>query len=243
MESTVPLATRLWRPPRSWLKPSLASNGRCSSNRWSLCRRAPKCRGRKESMEKFTIYTGTTVPLMNDNIDTDQILLAFAKLIDKKRLWGNTHTCLALFGWPIYWGSVCLLSQNTARQPFWSLVTILGLGLSEHAAWALLRYGFKRVVIAGSFGDIHYNNELNNGMLPIVQPLEEFVKKLAGFSRRISDGGFGRTEDPLTCWRVSLWRSVKIGSTNCSIDWMISGLRFSTKTWFQLMRRTGQLAA
>ena len=25
-------------------------------------------------MEKFTIYTGTTVPLMNDNIDTDQIL-------------------------------------------------------------------------------------------------------------------------------------------------------------------------
>lgn len=31
----------------------------------------------------------------------------------------------------------------------------------EHAAWALADYGFK-VVIAGSFGDIHYNNELNN---------------------------------------------------------------------------------
>ena len=27
-------------------------------------------------------------------------------------------------------------------------------------------------MIAGSFGDIHYNNELNNGMLPIVQPRE-----------------------------------------------------------------------
>ena len=49
--------------------------------------------------------------------------------------------------------------------------TILVLVLSEHAAWALAWYGFK-VVIAGSFGDIHYNNELNNGMLPIVQPLE-----------------------------------------------------------------------
>ena len=36
---------------------------------------------------------------------------------------------------------------------------------------ALADYGFK-VVIAGSFGDIHYNNELNNGMLPIVQPIE-----------------------------------------------------------------------
>lgn len=27
-------------------------------------------------------------------------------------------------------------------------------------------------MIAGSFSDIHYNNELKNGMLPIVQPLE-----------------------------------------------------------------------
>lgn len=38
-------------------------------------------------MEKFIIYTGTTVPLMNDNIDTDQILpKQFLKLIDKKAL-------------------------------------------------------------------------------------------------------------------------------------------------------------
>ncbi|RKV69716.1 MAG: 3-isopropylmalate dehydratase small subunit, partial [Streptococcus sp.] len=53
-----------------------------------------------------------------------------------------------------------------------------GAGSSrEHAAWALADYGFK-VVIAGSFGDIHYNNELNNGMLPIVQP-REVREKLA----------------------------------------------------------------
>lgn len=43
----------------------------------------------------------------------------------------------------------------------------------EHAAWALANYGFK-VVIAGTFGDIHYNN----GMLPIVQP-REVREKLA----------------------------------------------------------------
>ena len=47
----------------------------------------------------------------------------------------------------------------------------------EHAAWALADYGFK-VVIAGSFGDIHYNNELNNDLLPIVQP-REVREKLA----------------------------------------------------------------
>ncbi|HHA7721341.1 TPA: 3-isopropylmalate dehydratase small subunit [Streptococcus pneumoniae] len=45
----------------------------------------------------------------------------------------------------------------------------------EYAAWALADYGFK-VVIAGSFGDIHYNNELNNGMLPIVQPREKLAQ-------------------------------------------------------------------
>lgn len=43
----------------------------------------------------------------------------------------------------------------------------------EHAAWVLADYGFK-VVIAGSFGDIHYNN----GLLPIVQP-REVREKLA----------------------------------------------------------------
>lgn len=52
-----------------------------------------------------------------------------------------------------------------------------GRVFEEHAAWVLADYGFK-VVIAGSFGDIHYNNELNNGLLPIVQP-REVREKLA----------------------------------------------------------------
>ena len=40
--------------------------------------------------------------------------------------------------------------------------------------------GFK-VIIAGSFGDIHYNNDLNNGILPIVQP-REVREKLAALA-------------------------------------------------------------
>ena len=71
-------------------------------------------------MEKFTIYTGTTVPLMNDNIDTDQILpKQFLKLIDKKVL-GNTSCMLGA----IWMTSILriqilsLTSQNTARRPF-----------------------------------------------------------------------------------------------------------------------------
>ena len=36
-------------------------------------------------MEKFTVYTGKSVPLMNDNIDTDQLIpKQFLKAVDKK---------------------------------------------------------------------------------------------------------------------------------------------------------------
>ena len=39
-------------------------------------------------MEKFTVYTGKSVPLMNDNIDTDQLIpKQFLKAVDKKRFW------------------------------------------------------------------------------------------------------------------------------------------------------------
>jgi 3-isopropylmalate/(R)-2-methylmalate dehydratase small subunit len=36
----------------------------------------------------------------------------------------------------------------------------------EHAAWAILDYGF-RTVIAPSFADIFYNNCIKNGILPV----------------------------------------------------------------------------
>jgi 3-isopropylmalate/(R)-2-methylmalate dehydratase small subunit len=47
-----------------------------------------------------------------------------------------------------------------------------GCGSSrEGAVYALLDYGI-RAVIAPSFGDIHYANELQNGMLPVTLPEE-----------------------------------------------------------------------
>ncbi|NQH32664.1 3-isopropylmalate dehydratase small subunit [Streptococcus suis] len=134
-------------------------------------------------MEKFTIYSGTTVPLMNDNIDTDQILpKQFLKLIDKKG-----------FGKYLMYEWRYLDNKYTEDPDFifntapYRQATILitgdnfGAGSSrEHAAWALADYGFK-VIIAGSFGDIHYNNDLNNGILPIVQP-REVREKLAALA-------------------------------------------------------------
>src|SRR5262249_59102182 len=45
-----------------------------------------------------------------------------------------------------------------------------GCGSSrEHAVWALYDFGI-RTVIAPSFGDIFFNNSLQNGLLPVALP-------------------------------------------------------------------------
>ena len=52
-----------------------------------------------------------------------------------------------------------------------------GCGSSrEHAAWAILDYGFK-AVISSFFADIFKNNALNNGLLPVTVS-EVFLQKI-----------------------------------------------------------------
>ena len=52
-----------------------------------------------------------------------------------------------------------------------------GCGSSrEGAVYSMMDYGL-RAVIAASFGDIHYANEIQNGMLPVTLP-QEVCKKL-----------------------------------------------------------------
>ncbi|HFR3590827.1 3-isopropylmalate dehydratase small subunit [Streptococcus suis] len=134
-------------------------------------------------MHQFTTWTGTTVPLINDNIDTDQLLpKQFLKLIDKKGF-GK----YLLYAWRYLDDNYTDNPDFILNQPEYQGASILisgdnfGAGSSrEHAAWALADYGFK-VIIAGSFGDIHYTNDLNNGILPIVQP-REVREKLAALA-------------------------------------------------------------
>ncbi|MDR0846267.1 MAG: 3-isopropylmalate dehydratase small subunit [Lactobacillales bacterium] len=122
-------------------------------------------------MEKFTIYTGTSVPIMNDNIDTD-ILIPKTYLANvTKEGYGKN-----LFDEWRYLETGAANPDFVLNKPEYANATILvagdnfGCGSSrEHAAWALLDYGFK-VIIAGGFSDIHYMNELKNGLLPIVLP-------------------------------------------------------------------------
>ena len=129
-------------------------------------------------MQKFTTYKGTTVPLMNDNIDTDQIIpKQFLKAIDKKSFGKNLF-----FEWRYNGNNYEQKSEFILNNENYKNATILisgynfGSGSSrEHAAWALFDYGFK-VIIAGSFSDIFYNNAIKTGLLPIIQPRDVLIK-------------------------------------------------------------------
>lgn len=120
-------------------------------------------------MEKFTIHTGQSVPLMNDNIDTDQLIpKTYLKRVEKSGF-GEF-----LFDDWRYRADRSLNPDFILNHPDYQQATILvagdnfGSGSSrEHAAWALMDYGFK-AVIAGSFSDIFYMNATKNGLLPIV---------------------------------------------------------------------------
>jgi 3-isopropylmalate/(R)-2-methylmalate dehydratase small subunit len=135
-------------------------------------------------MEKFTKLISTAVPLSTENIDTDQIIPArFLKATDKKgfgdnvfRDWrfnndGSTNESFSLNN-PIYSGSILVAGNN------------FGCGSSrEHAAWALVGYGFK-VIISSFFADIFKGNALNNGLLP-VQVSSEYLQQLIAKTEEI----------------------------------------------------------
>ena len=128
-------------------------------------------------MKKFTTLVSSAVLLVNENIDTDQIIPArFLKATDRDgfgvnlfRDWkfqknGELNKEFALNN-PNYSGSILVSGNN------------FGCGSSrEHAAWALSDYGFK-VIVSSFFADIFKGNALNNGLLP-VQVSEAFLKSI-----------------------------------------------------------------
>lgn len=120
---------------------------------------------------KLTHIKSTAVPLLNENVDTDQIIPSrFLKATTREgfgdnlfRDWRfNPDGSLKEFvlNNPTYKGEILVAGKN------------FGSGSSrEHAAWALVDYGFK-AVISSFFGDIFKSNALNNSLLPIVIPQE-----------------------------------------------------------------------
>lgn len=136
-------------------------------------------------MEPFRVFKGTTVSLMEDNINTDQLLpSAYLNRI------GKTGFGQFLFDNWRYKDKVTreLNPDFPLNYPDRRNASILVTGDNfaggssrEHAVWALSGDGF-RVVIAGSFSDIFYMNSLKNGLLALTLPREdrEALAKLDG---------------------------------------------------------------
>jgi len=123
------------------------------------------------------------VPLPVENVDTDQIIPArFLKATTRDgfgknlfRDWRYESDDEAkpkadfVLNQPKFSGSILVAGKN------------FGCGSSrEHAAWALLDYGFKAVV-SSFFADIFKNNALNNGVLPVIVS-ELFLQKIFSLS-------------------------------------------------------------
>jgi 3-isopropylmalate/(R)-2-methylmalate dehydratase small subunit len=119
------------------------------------------------------------VPINMENIDTDQIIPArflkattkdgFGKNLFRDWRYENDDETKPKKDFPLnqsqFSGEILVAGKN------------FGCGSSrEHAAWAILDYGF-RVVVSSFFADIFKNNALNNGVLP-VQVSDDFLQKI-----------------------------------------------------------------
>lgn len=150
-------------------------------------------------MEKFTIHTGTAVPLRLSNVDTDQIIPA----MHLKRV-TRTGFADALFS---SWREDQAFVLNDESYSGASILVAgpeFGTGSSrEHAVWALRDWGF-RVVLAPRFGDIFRGNALKGGLLPVELELKA-IEEI-----------WGRIEaDPSTSITVDLAaRQVQVGGVN-----------------------------
>lgn len=124
-------------------------------------------------MKPFTSLTAVAAPFDLANVDTDKIIPA--RYLRKLRS-ANAGYDPYLFYDMRFDAEGRERPEFILNQPAYRTAGILvadlnfGCGSSrEGAVYALMDYGI-RAVIAASFGDIHYANEIQNGMLPVTLP-------------------------------------------------------------------------
>ena len=129
-------------------------------------------------MKPFTKITAVAAPIDMANVDTDKIVPArflrkargadYGKYLFhdiRYRADGSDNPGFILNQAPYRHAQILVAGDN------------FGCGSSrESAVWVLTDYGI-RSVIAPSFGDIHYGNALQNGLLPVRLP-DATVKNL-----------------------------------------------------------------
>ena len=126
-------------------------------------------------MKPFTTLTASAAPMEMANVDTDRVIpVRFLRKLRSDKAGYDPY----LFHDMRFDNDGREKPDFVLNQPAYRSAGILvaganfGCGSSrEGAVYALLDFGI-RAVIAPSFGDIHYANELQNGMLPVTLPEE-----------------------------------------------------------------------
>ena len=124
-------------------------------------------------MEPFISLRANAVPLVQDNIDTDQIIPA--RFLARPR--DDDHG-INFFRDLRFDAAGNEIPEFPLNRPSWRDARIILGGRNfacgssrENAVWALHGWG-ARAVIAPSFGDIFAINAVKNGVLPIILPAE-----------------------------------------------------------------------
>lgn len=119
------------------------------------------------NLNKIKTLISSAVPLPVENIDTDQIIPArFLKATSKKNFGENLFR-----DWRFNKKNELNLDFVLNNEKYSGEILVAGSNFGcgssrEHAAWALIDYGFK-VIISSFFADIFKMNALNNNILPI----------------------------------------------------------------------------
>ena len=129
-------------------------------------------------MEAFTKLTGLAVPLDMPNVDTNQICPTEFNKVPI----GDPFYPKIFFHYRRFNADGSEIPEFILNQePYRNAKIIVadrnwGGGSSrESAVYAIMAFGV-RAVIASSFGDIHFSNCLQNGLLPVILKQEDVVK-------------------------------------------------------------------
>ena len=130
-------------------------------------------------MDRFTVLEGIAAPLLRQNIDTDMII----RIERLRDLEGDALGPYFFENWRYKPNGEEQPDFVLNKRPYRNAKIMLGgenfaCGSSREAAvWAMKAFGM-RAVIAPSFGPIFYNNCFQNGILPVILPMDA-VRDLA----------------------------------------------------------------
>lgn len=124
-------------------------------------------------MEPFQSFHGTALPMVQPDIDTEQMINRdFLITASRRGLGKGLFHDLRYRDGRLVEDFVMNLPQYQNPQVLIGGSNFASGSSREHAVWAVIDYGF-RAVIAPSYGVHFFRNALKNGLLPIVLSLED----------------------------------------------------------------------